>query len=230
MIKQRTDEWFKARTGIFTASNFSKLMAKPADKTAVWSKSAINFIEKAASQKYFNQYIERPDNDATRWGNIYEDAALRKFCKKTEFDYEDIGFILHPKSLDIGATPDARIIEKNNPNLLIVAQVKCPFNTDNHLRYLEKITNTYTLKQCKSAYYWQVQGEIWVSNADYAYFISYDPRLADSNNLLFIKVERNDEDIFLLKEKVEKCIHYRNRILVQIEKGERFARRLDTFW
>lgn len=43
MIKQRTNEWYRARTGKFTASNFAKLMAKPAEKSALWSKSALNW-------------------------------------------------------------------------------------------------------------------------------------------------------------------------------------------
>ena len=81
MIKQRTKEWYASRIGKFTASGFSNLMAKPRDKSATWSRSALNYIEKAAAQLYYNDYYSRPNNDATRWGMAHEDSAIKEFSR-----------------------------------------------------------------------------------------------------------------------------------------------------
>lgn len=51
-------------------------MAKPADKSAAWSKSAINYIQDLALQLYLNKYTLRQNNDATRWGMRNEDKAI----------------------------------------------------------------------------------------------------------------------------------------------------------
>ncbi len=135
IIRQRTDEWYTARLGKFTASNFCALMAKPADKSATWSKSAINYIQDLALQLFLNEYTWRQDNDATRWGMRNEEKALQEFSNASGFRIKDPGFLIHPGFPEVGATPDAFVIEDNQSESLILAQVKCPYGQKNHLHY-----------------------------------------------------------------------------------------------
>lgn len=179
MIKHRSPEWYRARIGKFTASNLSELMAKPADKAALWSKSSLNCIEKAATQLFFNHYYERPDNDATRWGIRNEPKAIESFGRKSKFETSDIGFVLHPEIPEVGATPDAVVFENGEKEYSAIAEIKCPFNSKNHFDYSQRIINDSCLKKIKSAYYWQIQGEIWITDANHGYFVSFDPRFSE---------------------------------------------------
>ncbi len=230
MIKHRTPEWFKARIGKFTASSFSDLMSKPADKTAKISKSAYNCIEKAATQLYFNKYYEKPDSDSTRWGMRYEKKAIESFAERTNLMAEEAGFVLHPNFPDVGATPDAIVKDNLYGSEMIIAQIKCPFNSKIHHDYSVKIHSSASLKKSKSEYYWQMQGEMWVVGAIHSYFISFDPRLISYNNLHIVKIERDDEDILILEKRIIECIDIRNDILEEFRTGKKRPRSLDSFW
>lgn len=126
IIKQRTDKWYKARLGKFTASNFVYLMAKPADKSALRSKTAITYIRDLAIQLFLNEYTNRQNNDATPRGMRHEESALRAFSKSTGFKLDDPGFLVHEKYPEVGATPDAAVIKNGQSGLMGLVQVKCP--------------------------------------------------------------------------------------------------------
>jgi hypothetical protein len=230
MILQRTTEWYKARIGKFTASNFSNLMAKPADKSALVSKSALNCIEKAAAQLYYNRYFERPDNDATSWGNKNEQKAIGLFSKKTNFTNKVSGFIIHPMYPSVGATPDTIVCEPDFQDDLIIAQIKCPFNSNIHLEYWSKIKDNESLKNKKSQYYWQIQGEIWVTNAIHSYFISFDPRMKDDDQLLIVKIKRDEDAINELEKKIIESVELRDSILHDFQTGKRSPKFLEDYY
>ena len=220
IIRQRTDEWYSARLGKFTASGFSELMSRPLDKSAVWSKSAIKYIQGLALQLFQNKYSFRQDNDATRWGMRNEDKALQEFKRITGFTLKDPGFLLHHSLPEVGATPDAVVIENNHPENLVLAQVKCPYSQKNHRHYLRKIEDAVSLKKCRSAYHWQIQGEIWVTGAAHSYFVSFDPRLSGADRLHFAKIERDQQSIDQLESVIINAITLRNKFLDQYRKGE----------
>ena len=230
MIKHRTPEWYKARIGKFTASNFGKLMSNPADKTAKWSKSLLNCVDKAVSQEYYNRYYERPDSASTRWGTNYEFQAIQEFAKKANYLHRETGFVLHPTIKDIGATPDAQIIENENSTDLIIAEIKCPHNQSIHQKYVDKISNTQTLKKSKSEYFWQIQGAIWITGAKHGYFVSFDPRIHGDNRVHYVKIEKDIEAINKLKQRVFEAIELKNRYLEEIKQGIRYPKSLESRW
>ena len=231
MIAHRTDEWYRARIGKFTASNFPDLMSKPADKTASISKSALNCIEKAAAQLYYNRYHERPDSDATRWGLNHESRAIQVFSERMNMQTIDIGYIEHPTIDSVGATPDVRIIDPIQPDKLIIAQIKCPYNPGNHKDYRDKICDTDSLKKKKSEYYWQIQGEIWVTNADHSYFVSFDPRLIGRDECLhFVKIYRDENTINQIENVIKNSIEIRNIILQDFREGRRRPKLLSDYY
>ena len=213
MIRQRTPEWYSARLGKFTASHFSDLMAKPAANLAPWSKSAINYIQDLALQLYLNKYTSRPDNDATRWGMRKEEEALQEFGRASGFEVNETGFVLHPMFPEVGATPDAFVVEKDQPESLILAQVKCPYGQKNHLHYIRKIQDAGSLKKCRCAYHWQIQGEIWVTGASHSYFVSFDPRILGRQRLHYAKIERDQQAIDQLEKVIPEAIALRNNFL-----------------
>jgi hypothetical protein len=220
IIRQRTGDWYNARLGKFTASNFSELMAKPYDKSAKWSKSSINYIKDLALQQFLNKYTSRPDNDATRWGMRYEETALNEFANASGFIVRETGFILHPEFPDAGATPDAIIIENKDSENIILAQVKCPYSQKNHLKYARKIQDAKSLKKCRSSIHWQIQGEIWVTGATHSYFVSFDPRLLGNQRLHYAKIERDEKAIDQIECVIAEAIELRNEFLTKYRTGE----------
>lgn len=219
IIKQRTEEWFNARLGKFTASNFCALMANPAYGSASFSRQALTYIEGLAYQLFLNKYTLRPDNDATRWGMRKEAEALQEFGRTGGFEIHESGFIIHPRYPDVGATPDAIVIEKDHPGKLILAQVKCPFGQKNHLQYAKKISDAGSLKKYRSAIHWQIQGEIWVTGASHSYFVSYDPRLWGQHRLHFAMIERDQQAIDQLENIIPQAIELRNKFLEEYING-----------
>lgn len=220
IIRQRTREWYTARLGKFTASNFSALMSKPADKSTTWSKSAISYIHDLALQLFLNKYTFRQDNDATRWGMRNEEKALGEFSYATGFTLNDPGFLIHPEFSEVGATPDAVVIEKEGSTKLVLVQVKCPFSQKNHSHYSRKITDAKSLKKCRSAYHWQIQGEIWVTGASHSYFVSFDPRRYGLERLHYARIDRDTQAIEQLENIIPEAITLRNKFLDQYRQGE----------
>jgi hypothetical protein len=225
IIRQRTSEWFKARVGKFTASNFAELMAKPGDKSAAWSKSSIHYIQKLALQLYLDRYILRPDNEATRWGMRHEEKALHEFSRASGLAINEAGFIIHPEFPDVGATPDAVVIEEDQPDNLILAQVKCPFSRKIHLQHIRKVCNAENLKKCRSAIHWQMQGEMWVTGASHSYFISFDPRLHGQRRLHYVRIGRDQQAIDELVFIIPKAIALRDEFLEDYKSGKLFINR-----
>src|SRR5699024_339573 len=101
MIVHRTKAWYDARLGKFTASSFPDIMAKPRDKNAHLSKSALNCIEQLARETYFGRPVVFPDSDSTRWGLRHEDGALKEFSRRMSFEIKDAGFLLHPTNQSV---------------------------------------------------------------------------------------------------------------------------------
>lgn len=231
MIEHRTPEWFKIRIGKFTASNFPSLLARPADKNASIAKSALNCIEKAAAQMYFNQYYERPDSDSTRWGIRNESLAIKVFTERIGMQAKNIGYVEHPQITSVGATPDTQIIDLTQPNKLIIAQIKCPYNPQYHKDYINKITDTQSLRKKKSEYYWQMQGEMWVTGADYSYFVSFDPRMNEAEySLHYVKIYKDNDAITLLEQKVVEAIQLRDKMLDDFKKGLKRPKHLSEYY
>jgi hypothetical protein len=220
MIRQRTPEWYNARLGKFTASHFGDLMAKPAVRSSQWSKSSITYINDLAQQLFLQKYTSRPDNDATRWGMRNEESALFEFGKSTGFNVSESGFLIHPSFPEVGATPDAIVNENQHSDIIILAQVKCPYSQKNHLKYRRKINDAESLKKCRSAIHWQIQGEIWVTGASHSYFVSFDPRHYGNQRLHYAKIERDQNSIDQLESVMPAAIALRDELLHQYQTGK----------
>ncbi len=230
LIRHRSSEWYKARIGKFTASNFSDIMSRAADGSSYWSKSAMNCILKSALQLFYNDYHERPDNEATRWGMNYENQAISEFAQLLDFQTNESGFQLHPEHFDIGATPDTFIVENNINDSIIIAEIKCPFNQKYHFDYQRKILCWESLKKSKIEYFWQIQGTMWVTNARYCYFVSFDPRSKGPNRIHYAKIHRDELGIEKLRSRIIEAIVLRNQILEEFRSGNRILIRLDSLW
>jgi putative phage-type endonuclease len=103
-IPQRTPEWYSARKGLITASNFHKAAAKPEQ-----------FIREKQNAKPFL------GSDATRWGVKYEDVACLLYCHYNHTVVIEYGLLPHPTIAHLGASPDGI-----TPYGVMI-EIKCPY-------------------------------------------------------------------------------------------------------
>jgi hypothetical protein len=136
---------------------------------------------------------------AIRWGVVHEEQAFKDYniihlSKKFPcMRLEKSGIWLNDEQT-LGASPDGIILDKEG-KLVGVLEIKCPYSCRDIVdfkelkrsqfwpRYLKKGRSLHssTLKQ-DSDYYYQVQGQIFLTNAKWCDFVVWTPN--------FMKVER----------------------------------------
>ena len=157
-VEQRSEEWYELRKQRLTASDVATALG-------------------------FNPYQNRQDlvykksggidtfkgNAATKWGQKYEDVAIKIYEKKYNVHVAEFGLIPHPNIDMLAGSPDG--IVKETATLI---EVKCPLNR-------EIIPGTIP-----DYYYPQVQVCMECMDLDECHFIQYRPA----------KLQTNGNDIF----------------------------------
>lgn len=202
---QRSEEWFKQRAGIPTASRFSDLMTDPrtkADKEAgKLSQTAQSYALELIAEKLTGERKEF-SSPATDWGNYNEPFAIAEYQDLTGNQVLECGFIKH-KTIPTGASPDGLVLGG-------CVEVKCPYNTVNHL-------NNVLSGEIPKEYYPQVQGQIWICELEWVDFISFDPRISGMARISVVRVERDDKFIKELESRILRFNDYLNETLAKLE-------------
>lgn len=146
---QRTPEWYAARDGKLTASNFRTIMTGGPKSWDTLIRNLV-FPQPGYSVK------------AMRRGVALEGRAVASYELASGNDVTPVGFILHDSYDLIGASPDGLV----NDNGCI--EIKCPMNPDIH-----DATIANGMPEDHMA---QVQGVMWIAEREWCDFISYDPR------------------------------------------------------
>lgn len=191
MIIQRTDEWYKARLGKATASNFDKIMA--GEKYAGWK----NYRAELVAERLTGiRYAELTGRDFTtfemQWGTDNEPLARLHYSLRSSNQVEECGFFEHD-SLAAGASPDGLIGDDG------MVEIKCP-NTATHIETLRKGT-------VPRQYVAQVQGQMWITGRKWSDFISFDPRLPDNAKVIIIHVPRDDAYIAKMESEITRFLN-----------------------
>ena len=167
--EQGSPEWFQARLGLPTASEFSTVMAKGKDggksvtRRTYMLKLAGELLTGEPMEAYTNQHMER--------GKEQEAEARSAYELMRDIDTDQVGFIVNG---DKGCSPDS----------LIGAEGGLEIKTA-----LPHIQVDRLLKgELPSEHRAQVQGNMWVTERQWWDFVSYCPRLP----LLIVRVPRDD--------------------------------------
>ena len=167
-VPQRSDLWFKLRSGHLTASNFDRLITPKTGKPSAQQDDLI--IELCCS-------CLRPDemtfegNFHTDRGEALEQEARELFATLTGKAVKEVGFIRR-KTAPIGCSPDGLVVENLEDGLdLVIAglEIKCPISK-HHARYLLDGVLPDKYKP-------QVHGSMAVTGLRAWYFLSYCPGL-----------------------------------------------------
>jgi hypothetical protein len=183
---QNTSEWYASRLFRFTSSELGKLMTEPrskADKEAgKLSATAEDYIfDKLAEYLTDGTCLDYKQLNSREiaWGNEHEQHARAAYEKRTGQSVELSGFIGYGEYF--GGSPDGLVGDDG------LIEIKCPYNSSVHARYLLMRTPE-DLRKLRPEYYAQMQGNMLVTGRKWADFVSYDPRV--QNPSLALKVLR----------------------------------------
>jgi putative phage-type endonuclease len=186
-MEQRTEQWFEARIGKFTASPIADLMATTKSGP---SASRKNLIMKIVCERLTGLRQEEYTNWAMEWGILQEAAARQAYSALTGELVDECGFILHPKLECFGASPDGLIGTK-------LVEIKCP-QTATHVEYM-------TERRIPGKYQLQMLAQMSCTGAEVCDFVSFDPRLPEPLQLCVIQFERDDNRIQEIEAEVIKA-------------------------
>jgi len=178
--EQGTSEWFAARLGIPTASEFATVLAK--GRGGGESVTRRKYLLTLAAQRLTGEVVQTwAGNEHTERGHAMEDDARRLYAFQNDADPQLVGFMRRGEA---GASPDSLV----GANGLIEIKSKLPHL---HLDVIER-------DRLPPEHVAQVQGQLWISGRDWCDFVSYWPKLP-----IFIKrVERDEEYIKALAQAV----------------------------
>ena len=157
-IEQGSPDWYKARLGIPTASNFHRIITptlKASDKSKLYMCRLI--CERLTGQSMDDQlghieWVER--------GKELEPQAAAQFEYVEELELEPGGFVTDT-DCTVGASPD-RLIKGRNE----AVEIKC-LSMPKHMFHL--------LYGISPEHYAQVQGQLYVGDFDAVWFYSWHP-------------------------------------------------------
>jgi len=191
---QRSNDWFEARKGRFTASEIHKLLG-----VRGLGQTGESYIFEKAIEDVFG--LDEENNftsfDMQR-GVALEPLAFRKFKEIKEFEFLDVqetSFFSY--GLDAGASPDGLV--GNNA----ILEIKCPRPT----KFFNLVAKGYDA--IDKEYIAQMQMQIMCTNSEKAYFFNY---------IIFngvemwheIEINRDEKMIDLIKERIEQAIKIKN--------------------
>lgn len=193
--EQGTEDWFRARLGIPTASEFSTVMAK--GKGSADSKTRKTYMLKLIGERMTGEPTESYTNVHMERGKVMEEEARNFYAFQTDNEPELVGFIRNGEK---GCSPDSLI----DTNGLLEIKTKLP-----HLQLAVLLAG-----ELPSEHKAQVQGQIWIAEREWCDFVSYWPSLP----LFVTRVYRDEEYIKELSAEVEKFLSEMNDLQEQINR------------
>lgn len=184
-MEQRTPEWFAARLGLATASEYVTILTRgrKGEPSKVRQKYAMELAAERITGIPNPCFVSRP----TTWGIEQEPLARSAYELHTGCFIEEGGFIKHP-SLDAGCSPDMLVDDQGG------GEVKCPYNSDIHLSSI--------LHGMPKEHKAQVQGTLWITGREWYDFVSFDPRQPLGLQLYVERQFRDDEFIARLESEI----------------------------
>ena len=181
-VNQGSKEWFDLRLGVATSSNFAKIMAND-DK---FGDPAKDYAERLALERRTLTRIETFKNEYMERGTNLEPEARALYEMENFVKVENGGFF---KSGWIGGSPDGLVGEGGIEIKSVI------YGT--HFERLRK--GGYDLK-----YKWQIQGNALLAGLDWVDFVQYCPEFPPNKRLYVFRVERDEEMISALLDKLER--------------------------
>lgn len=176
---QGTPEWFAARHKCVTASRFKVVCSGTV-------RGQQTYLDELRAPEPKEQVRAK----SLQWGKYHEPQARAMYELTYAVDTETVGFVLHATEDHVGCSPDALI--KGAPGGL---EIKCPYSPEVHSKTIRR--------GMPKEHHYQVQGCIWLCEAQYWDFVSFCPSYPDPTARLFVqRIWRDDKFIEGMARKV----------------------------
>jgi putative phage-type endonuclease len=197
-ITQRSEEWTELRKGKFTSSQISNLLGQSLETETAQS----YILDRLAERLGVVQDKDRFVANSLQWG-IDNEPLAKKWVNELVMPFQSSYFQLYEQGGQVwdyyGGSPDGQ----NDTHIL---EIKCPYNTVQHLKNFD-IKDSKTFKKRSKDYYWQVQSNMLIAKKELAYFVSFDPRIDGKIGLYAVEIEIDIFDTKLILERVEEAEH-----------------------
>jgi len=180
MMEQRTEEWFKARLGIPTASAYAAVRAGKDTATRQ------EYLAKLVVERLTGRKFESYTSPAMQTGIDREPAARAAYESAAEVLVQEVGFFRHD-TIPTGGSPDGLVGDSG------MIEIKCP-SLGTHLKYLELSEG-----RAPAQYVPQIQGLLWLTDREWCDFISYNPEFPERLHLAIRRIYRDEEYINALR-------------------------------
>jgi len=191
--------WLLERVGFVTASQFKHLLP---GKKGGYLAARDTYKWQLVTERLTGRATEHFVNAAMQWGIDQEGFARDAFARKMGVEVDLVGFIKHPV-LMAGASPDG-VLDGGDG----LVEFKCT-TTNTHLQTIMDGMDPMHMAQ--------IQGQMWMTGAKYAYFCSYDPRLPPAMELYIQRVERDQAYIDTLETEVCKFLNEINATISMLQ-------------
>ena len=190
-IVQRTPEWIEIKRGKMSASNAETIIANGKGlETYIYNLMA-EYYSSAEKENYINADMQR--------GIDLEPEAKIEFQFYTGLDIKEVGCV--ELNEYILASPDGLIGDDG------LIEIKCP----NDSIYFKLLLSN----NIKPEYIAQMQMQMYVTDRQYCYFVSYNPNFEKS---LYIKKINRDEEMI---EKLKKGLERGTQLIKEIKENFR---------
>lgn len=179
-VEQRTSEWYAARLGVPSASNFAKVISPTGKK----STQVESYLNRLVADILTGRSEQQEPTEAMQRGTEME-AEARAYYELIMGPVEQVGFCIHDDGF--GCSPDGVVGEG-------LLEIKCPL-AHTHVEYLRN-------GEIPSIYIPQVQGQMLVMDKPWCDFLSYHPDMKP----LLVRVMRDDAFCQVLHEALKELV------------------------
>jgi len=144
-----------------------------------------SLIDQLVSERRFGARADRAPTPAMQWGIDHEAAARTWYSQQSGNHVEIVGFVRHRSLQFVGVSPDGFVGNRG------LVEIKCP--------QVKAYRETVTRGRIPARYIWQVQGQLWVCERDFADFVCFHPNLGG----LVIRTQRDEDRINRLQERCQ---------------------------
>lgn len=203
---QRSDDWFKARLGRFTASEIYKLMGVKG-----LGETGLTYAFDKACEVVFGK---DEDSDFTSFdmqrGIELEPLAFKKFKELKALDFIDVQeTTFFPFGKDAGASPDG-LVGKD-----AVLEIKCP-KRNKLLNLIDKGVEAIDQK-----YIYQMQMQMLCSNSIKCYFFNYG--IFNGQEYWHeLEILRDEVIIEKMKQRINEAIVLRDNYIISLQTKKQF--------
>jgi hypothetical protein len=196
-VEQGTPEWLMLRSGLPTASNFSKMVTS----TGKLSKSIDDYALSLACDLFAKKPLDEwLGNQWTDRGTELEPDARSMYEFQKDCTVKEVGFIT---VAGWGCSPDGLIDDDG------MVEFKC-LKAENHVKTILDYNRTGNIP---TKYIAQVQGQILIAERQYCDLVFYHPDLP----IKIIRIVPDRTIVNGLLEAQAKVLHKRDEIVAELE-------------